>query len=60
MAENQELNSLGNALEKIARGEDIRKRIKYDEVTGDFILEDVDSPLEDGQSVDEFAREGYA
>lgn len=59
MTENQESNSLGNTLEHIAQG-DIRKRIKYDEATGDFIIEDADIPLEDGQDATSFAREGYA
>ncbi len=59
MPENQESNSLGNALEQIAQG-DVRKRIKYDEATGDFIVEDADTPLEDGQDATSFAGEGFA
>lgn len=59
MAENQDSNSLGNALEQIAKG-NVRKRIKYDEATGDFIVEDADTSLEDGQDATSFAREGFA
>lgn len=59
MAESQDSNSLGNALERIAQG-DVRKRIKYDEATGDFVVEDADSPLEDGQDATSFAGEGFA
>lgn len=59
MPENQETNSLGSTLEEIAKG-DFRKRIKYDEATGDFIIVDADTPLEDGQDVTPFAGEGYA
>ena len=50
---------MGNTLEEIAKG-DVRKRIKYDEATGDFIIEDADTPLEEGQDATSFAAEGYA
>ena len=59
MPENQGSNSLGNTLEEIAKG-DVRRRIKYDEATGDFIIEDADTPLEEGQDATSFAAEGYA
>lgn len=53
-------NSIGEVLKKI-RGGDMRRRIKYDEETGDFIIEDAEEPLEDGeQDATAFAGEGFA
>lgn len=60
MPENQENNSLEEALKSIRHG-DIRRRIRYDEATGDFVVEDADAPLEEGsQDATTFAGEGYA
>lgn len=59
MPENQESNSLGGTLERILHG-DFRRRIKYDENTGEFVLEDADTPLENGQDATPFAGEGFA
>lgn len=60
MNENQNNNSLGDVLKKI-RGGDIRRQIRYDEETGDFVIEDAGTPLEEGeQDATRFAAEGYA
>lgn len=60
MNDNQNNNSLGEVLKKI-RGGDIRRQIIYDEETGDFIIKDADSQLEEGsQDATRFAEEGYA
>lgn len=60
MNDNQNNNSLGEVLKKI-RGGDIRRQIRYDEETGDFVIEDAGAPLEEGsQDVTRFAEEGYA
>lgn len=60
MPENQENNSLDETLKRISRG-DIRRRIRYDEATGDFVVEDAEAPLEEGsQDATSFAEEGYA
>ena len=60
MNENENNYSLGETLKKIRRG-DIRRQIRYDEETGDFIIEDADTPLEEGsQDATRFAEEGYA
>ena len=60
MSDNQNNNSLGEVLKKI-RGGDIRRQIIYDEETGDFIIKDADSQLEEGsQDATRFAEEGYA
>ena len=60
MSANQNNNSLGEALKKIRHG-DIRRQIRYDEETGDFVIENADTPLEDGeQDATHFAGEGFA
>ena len=60
MSDNQNNNSLGEVLKKI-RGGDIRRQIRYDEETGDFVIEDAGAPLEEGsQDTTRFAEEGYA
>ena len=60
MNDNQNNNSLGEVLKKI-RGGDIRRQIRYDEETGDFVIEDAGAPLEEGsQDATRFAKEGYA
>ena len=60
MNDNQNNNSLGDVLKKI-RGGDIRRQIRYDEETGDFVIEDAGAPLEEGsQDATRFAEEGYA
>ena len=60
MNDNQNNNSLGEVLKKI-RGGDIRRQIRYDEDTGDFVIEDAGAPLEEGsQDATRFAEEGYA
>ena len=60
MNDNQNNNSLGDVLKKI-RGGDIRRQIRYDEETGDFVIEDAGAPLEEGsQDATHFAKEGYA
>ena len=60
MNDNQNNNSLGDVLKTI-RGGDIRRQIRYDEETGDFVIEDADAPLEEGsQDATPFAKEGYA
>lgn len=60
MNDNQNNNSLGEVLKKI-RGGDIRRQIRYDEETGDFVIEDASAPLEEGsQDATRFAEEGYA
>jgi hypothetical protein len=60
MSDNQNNNSLGEVLKKI-RGGDIRRQIRYDEETGDFVIEDAGAPLEEGsQDATRFAEEGYA
>jgi len=60
MNDNQNNNSLGEVLKKI-RGGDIRRQIRYDEETGDFVIEDAGAPLEEGsQDATRFAEEGYA
>lgn len=60
MPENQENYALDEVLKSIRRG-DIRRRIRYDEATGDFVVEDADTPLEEGsQDATIFAGEGYA
>lgn len=60
MSDNQNNNSLGEVLKKI-RGGDIRRQIRYDEKTGDFVIEDAGAPLEEGsQDATRFAEEGYA
>ena len=59
MNDNQNNNSLGEVLKKI-RGGDIRRQIRYDEETGDFVIEDAGAPLEEGsQDATRFAEEGY-
>lgn len=53
-------NSLGEVLKRIRRG-DIRRQIRYDEETGDFVIEDADAPIEEGsQDATSFAGDGYA
>ena len=60
MSDNQNNNSLREVLKKI-RGGDIRRQIRYDEETGDFVIEDAGAPLEEGsQDATRFAEEGYA
>lgn len=60
MNEKQNSNSLGEVLKRIRRG-DIRRQIRYDEETGDFVIEDAEAPLEEGtQDATSFAGEGYA
>ena len=60
MNDNQNNNSLGEVLKKI-RGGDIRRQIRYDEETVDFVIEDAGAPLEEGsQDATRFAEEGYA
>ena len=60
MSANQNNNSIGEALKKIRHG-DIRRQIRYDEETGDFVIENADTPIQDGeQNATNFAEEGYA
>jgi hypothetical protein len=60
MNNHQNNNSLGEVLKKI-RGGDVRRQIRYDEETGDFVIEDAEAPLEEGsQDATRFAEEGYA
>ncbi len=60
MNENENNNSLGEVLKRIRKG-DVRRQIRYDEETGDFIIEDADAPIEEGsQDATSFAEEGYA
>lgn len=60
MVENRSADSLGEALKKISRG-DVRRQIRYDEETGDFVIVDADTPIEEGsQDATSFAAEGYA
>ena len=57
---NADNNSIGQVLQNIQRG-DMRRQIRYDEETGDFVIENADKPLEEGsQDATSFAREGFA
>ena len=57
---NADNNSIGQVLQNIQRG-DMRRQIRYDEETGDFVIENADNPLEEGsQDATSFAREGFA
>ena len=59
MNENQN-NSTGEVLKKI-RGGDIRRKLVYNEETGEFVIKNEDEQLEDGmQDVTNFAGEGFA
>lgn len=59
MSENQN-NSIGEVLKRI-RGGDIRRKLVYDEETGEFVIKDSDEQLEDGmQNATDFAGEGFA
>lgn len=58
MNENNE--SIGEVLKKISGG-DLRRQIRYDEESGDFIIETAETPMEEGtQDATRFAGEGYA
>ena len=58
--DNNANNALGQVLKGIQRG-DMRRQIRYDEATGDFVIENSDAPLEEGsQDATSFAREGFA
>ena len=53
-------NSIGETLKRIRRG-DVRKKLKYNEETGDFEIAENDSPDEEGtQDATSFAEEGFA
>lgn len=61
--ENTNNNSIGEALKEINhdRGGSIRRRIRYDEETGDFVITEDDAPLtESQQDATPFAEEGFA
>ena len=52
--------SLGEVLKDI-QGGDVRRQIRYDEETGDFVIENADTPLHEGeQDATSFAQEGFA
>ncbi|MBQ7609454.1 MAG: hypothetical protein IJU76_16035 [Desulfovibrionaceae bacterium] len=52
--------TIGDVLRDI-QGGDVRRQIRYDEETGDFVIENADTPLNDGvQDATSFAQEGFA
>ncbi len=57
-------NTIGQVLKDMnnnTRNNDMRRQIVYDEATGDFIIKDASTPLEEGtQDATSFAREGFA
>lgn len=55
-----ENNSIGQVLKDIRRG-DVRRQIRYDEETGDFVIENAETPIQEGtQDATAFAGEGFA
>ena len=59
------MNSIGEVLKEINhdrnRGRDTRRRIVFDEETGEFIIPEDDAPLREGQQeATPFAEEGFA
>lgn len=65
MNENNSNASIGEVLKEINhdrnRGGNIRRRIRYNEETGDFVITEADAPLNDGeQDATGFAEEGFA
>lgn len=52
--------TIGEILKRIRRG-DVRRRIRYDEESGDFVIADEETPLNNGeQDATPFAGEGFA